>query len=90
MNCAGIKANTGQSGTETPEGPLPYMKALRAYASVASLTGCPATVAPTGKTANGLPVGIQILGPYLENATPIRLAALLAEENGGFTPPSGY
>ena len=34
--------------------------------------------------------GIQILGPYLEDATPIRLAGLLAKENGGFTPPSGY
>jgi amidase len=75
---------------ETPEGPLPYMKALRVYASVATMTGCPATVAPAGKTLNGLPVGIQIMGPYLEDATPIRLAGLLARENGGFTPPTGY
>ncbi len=27
---------------------------------------------------------------YLEDATPIRLASLLARENGGFTPPPGY
>jgi amidase len=75
----------------TPEGPLPYMKALRTYASVATLlTGCPATVAPAGRTANGLPVGIQIMGPYLEDATPIQLAGLFARENGGFTPPPGY
>jgi amidase len=74
----------------TPEGPLPYMRGLLGYMSVANLTGCPATVAPAGRTANGLPVGIQILGPYLEDATPIRLASLLAKENGGFTPPVGY
>lgn len=74
----------------TPEGPLPYMQALLSYMSVAILTGCPATVAPAGKTAKGLPVGIQILGPYLEDATPIRLASLLAKENGGFSPPPGY
>ncbi len=74
----------------TPEGPLPYLQALLSYMSVAILTGCPATVAPAGKTAKGLPVGIQILGPYLEDATPIRLASLLAKENGGFTPPQGY
>jgi len=74
----------------TPEGPLPYMQALFGYVSVGNLTGCPATVAPAGKTATGLPVGIQILGPYLEDATPIRLASLLAKKNGGFTPPSGY
>jgi amidase len=60
------------------------------YLIVANLTGCPATVAPVGKTDGGLPVGIQILGPYLEDATPIRLAALLAEVAGGFTPPPGY
>ncbi len=57
--------------------------------SIGNLTGCPATVAPAGMTASGLPVGIQILGPYLEDATPIRLASLLARENGGFTPPPG-
>ena len=74
----------------TPEGKLPYMQGLLSYMSVAVLTGCPATVAPAGKTAKGLPVGIQILGPYLEDATPIRLAGLLANENGGFTPPPGY
>ena len=74
----------------SPEGPLPYMRGLLYYMSLASLTGCPATVAPAGKTAQGLPVGIQILGPYLEDATPIRLAGLLARENGGFSPPCGY
>lgn len=73
----------------TPEGCLPY-QSLWGYMTVANLTGCPATVAPAGRTANGLPVGIQILGPYLEDATPIRLASLLARENGGFTPPPGY
>ena len=74
----------------TPEGKLPYLPALLTYMSVAILTGCPATVAPAGETAQGLPVGVQILGPYLEDATPIRLAGLLAKENGGFTPPPGY
>ncbi len=74
----------------TPEGKLPYLPALLTYMSVAILTGCPATVAPAGKTKQGLPVGIQIIGPYLEDATPIRLAALLAKENGGFTAPPGF
>jgi amidase len=74
----------------TPEGPLPYVEGLLAYMSVAVLTGGPATVVPVGKTAAGLPVGIQILGPYLEDATPIRFAALLAGETGGFTPPPRY
>ena len=74
----------------TPEGPLPYLQATLSYPSVANLTGCPATAAPVGKTSTGLPVGIQILGPYLEDATPIQFAGLLAEETGGFSPPTGY
>jgi amidase len=74
----------------TPEGPLPYMPALLGYMGLAILTGCPATVAPAGKTKTGLPVGVQILGPYLEDATPIRLAALIEKEHGGFTPPPSY
>jgi amidase len=75
---------------DTPEGKLPYFDALLSYMSLAILTGCPATVAPAGKTRQGLPVGLQIVGPFLEDATPIRVASLLAKENGGFTPPPGY
>ncbi len=73
----------------TPEGKHPFFDLL-GYGCPANLTGCPATVAPIGKTAQGLPVGIQIMGPYLEDATPIRFAALLGRELGGFTPPPGY
>jgi len=55
-----------------------------------TLTGCPATVAPVGRTDSGLPVGVQIMGPYWEDATPIAFAGLLAREVGGFTSPPGY
>jgi amidase len=37
-----------------------------------------------------LPVGLQAIGPYLEDRTPIRFAALLAREIGGFVKPEGY
>jgi len=60
------------------------------WSAPATLIGCPATVAPVGHTKAGLPVGIQIMGPYWEDATPITFAALLAEELGGFTAPPGY
>ena len=53
----------------------------------ATLTGCPATTAPAGLGQSGLPVGLQIMGPYLEDATPIVFAQLLAREIGGFQPP---
>ena len=73
----------------TPEGPKPYMDIMK-YVSFATLAGLPATVAPVGKTASGLPVGIQIVGPFLEDATPIEFAARLSEILGGFEAPKQF
>jgi amidase len=73
----------------TAAGPRNYMETLNWVAS-ATLTGCPATVAPVGRTDGGLPVGIQIMGPYWEDATCIGFAELLVQEIGGFAPPPGY
>ena len=50
----------------------------------------PATVAPIGRARNGLPVGVQIVGPYLEDRTPIDFAERLAGVIGGYEPPPGY
>lgn len=46
----------------------------------ATLTGCPATVAPAGPARDGLPVGIQIMGVLGEDATPITFADPLSRE----------
>jgi amidase len=50
----------------------------------------PVAVAPVGLTSSGLPVGIQIVAPHLEDRTAIDVAARLAEVVGGFQPPPGY
>jgi amidase len=60
------------------------------YPAVATLAGQPATAFPAGLTRGGLPMGLQAIGPYLEDRTPLRFAALLAREIGGFKPPPGY
>ena len=73
----------------TPRGDRPYPD-LCFWASFASLAGLPATTAPVGLTPGGLPVGAQIVGPYLEDATPIDLAGRLADVIGGFRPPPGF
>jgi amidase len=73
----------------TPAGPRPYLD-LTFWISFASLAGLPATTAPVGLTRGGLPVGIQIVGPYLEDATPIDVAGRVAEVVGGFRPPPGF
>ena len=50
----------------------------------------PAAVVPVGLTADGLPVGVQIVGPYLEDRTVLDIAARVEEILGGFRAPSGY
>ncbi len=56
----------------------------------ATVAGQPATAFPVGGSSEGLPIGLQAIGPYLEDRTPIRFAALLARAIGGFTRPTGY
>ena len=57
------------------------------YPSIATLAGRPATAIPLGRTRAGLPIGVQVIGPYLRDRTPLRFAALLEREIGGFVPP---
>src|SRR6266850_664002 len=59
-------------------------------AAVATLAGQPATAFPAGLTRGGLPIGLQAIGPYLEDRTPIRFTALVGRELGGFSRPPGY
>jgi amidase len=47
----------------------------------------PASVAPLGIAADGLPASVQIIGPYLEDYTCLDFAAKLGKVFGGFTPP---
>ena len=60
------------------------------YPAIATMPGQPATAFPVGRSREGLPIGLQAIGPYLEDLTPIRFAALLAKEIGGFVAPDGF
>ena len=60
------------------------------HPAVSTVAGQPATAFPAGRTRSGLPIGLQAIGPYLEDRTPIRFAALVGRELGGFTPPPRY
>jgi len=68
---------------------VPYMY-LPIYAGVAEYSGLPATAFPWGRTRGGLPIGLQAIGPYLEDRLTIAFASMLEREFGGFTPPPGY
>ncbi len=54
---------------------LPYTS-QHVWASISSLSGLPATVMPIGYAPTGLPIGIQVIGPYLEDYTPLAFAQL--------------
>ena len=58
-----------------------------AWPGIATLPGLPATAIPIGLSPEGLPVGVQIVGPWLEDRTPLKLAELIEREFGGFVPP---
>jgi amidase len=60
------------------------------WASLATLTGLPAAVAPIGRSDAGLPIGVQIIGPFLEDRTPVHVAGLIERELGGFVPPPAF
>ncbi|MGH2411744.1 MAG: amidase family protein, partial [Chloroflexota bacterium] len=69
--------------------PVPY-SLIPVHAGLCNLSGQPGTAFPVGRTGGGLPIGLQAIGPYLEDRTPIHFAALVAREIGGFQPPPGY
>jgi amidase len=58
-----------------------------AWPGIATLPGLPATAIPIGMSREGLPIGVQIVGPWLEDRTPLKLAELIEREFGGFVPP---
>ena len=61
-----------------------------AWPGIANLSGQPATAIPIGFSPEGLPVGVQIVGPWLEDRTPLKLAELIEREFGGFRPPPAF
>ena len=67
---------------------VPYLD-LVFWAGHATLAGLPATVVPVGRTRAGLPVGMQVVAPYLEDRSALRFAKCLEELLGGFVPPPG-
>jgi amidase len=58
-----------------------------ALAGVATVPGLPATALPIGRSDDGLPIGVQAIGPRYGDRTTIRFAELAEREFGGFTPP---
>jgi amidase len=71
-------------GTEIPYG------AQIMWNGNATLAGLPSTAMPIGLSSDGLPIGMQIVGPSMEDRTTIAFAELLEQEFGGFVVPPAF
>jgi amidase len=58
-----------------------------AWTGLIGVAYLPSTVIPVGRTASGLPVGLQVVGPSLEDRTSLRAARLLSEVIGEWQAP---
>jgi len=50
----------------------------------------PSTVFPTGPSSEGLPIGLQAVGPEYGDHSTIHFASLIGDEIGGFRAPGGF
>ena len=66
----------------------PYLS-LIVWSTVATPPGLPATVMPVGRSKAGLPIGVQIIGPLLEDRTPLAFAGVAGTGIRGFREATG-
>lgn len=67
-------------------GAMPYGQLVLWNALIGSAY-LPVTTPPVGRTADGLPVGIQVVAPYLHDHTALTFARRITEVLGGYEPP---
>jgi amidase len=66
---------------------VPYLSAM-AWCGAIGAVMLPVVTLPTGRTKTGLPVGVQVIGPFLSDMRLLRIAELLDTAAGpGFTAP---
>src|SRR5262249_5030921 len=63
---------------------------LSQWLMLVNLLNLPATMTPIGRTRGGLPVGMQVIAPYLHDRRAISVAGLVSEVVGGYEVPPGY
>jgi amidase len=68
---------------------VPYINTVM-WTGLIGVVGLPSAVPPVGRTPGGLPVGIQVVAPFLRDREAVRAAGLLAELAGGYQVPPGF
>jgi amidase len=60
------------------------------WAGISGMCNLPATAAPIGLSAEGLPLSVQIVGPQYGDLSTLRFAQLIEREYYAFVPPPAY
>jgi amidase len=63
---------------------------LSQWLMLVNLLNLPATMTPIARTQAGLPVGMQVIAPYLHDRRAIRVAGIVSEVVGGYEVPPGF
>jgi amidase len=67
----------------------PYTDQMR-WMGVIGVSYLPATAVPIAVHSNGLPIGLQVVGPFAEDRTALKVASLVEQVTGGFHIPPGW
>lgn len=67
----------------------PYTDQMK-WMGLFGLVYLPATAVPIGLHTSGLPMALQVVGPYLEDHTALAVAELIEQVAGGFQRPPGW
>ncbi len=68
---------------------VPYFSNIL-FPMLAIFTGLPSTAFPAGRDSQGLPLGLQAIGPSLEDYTPLKFAELVERDWHRFEAPPRY
>lgn len=60
------------------------------WTGLIGVIGLPSAVVPVGRTTEGLPVGVQVVGPFLRDREVLHAAGLVAQVLGGYQPPPAF
>lgn len=69
--------------------PRPYFEQIF-WAGLTGVSFLPSTIVPTSLDAQGLPVGVQIVGREMADLQTIEFARKVAAETGGFETPEAF
>ncbi len=68
----------------------PYWQAATAYSFLGNLTGQPAVAIPAGSSKDGLPIGVQMMGPRWSEMKLLAIAERIEKLLGPCPKPPGY